>query len=64
MAKEDNIKTKSLNIHNCILVPYGDEEMRCINCGYITWNNNKPDSEIIEDMIKAGYEVPNCDKNV
>jgi len=49
-------------IHRCKLVPYGNEEKRCIKCGYITWSNNKSDSEIIEDMIKTGYDMPDCDK--
>jgi hypothetical protein len=51
-------------IHRCKLVPYGDEEKRCVKCGYITWSNNKTDSEIIQDMIDAGYDVPNCDNGV
>lgn len=51
-------------IHRCKLVSYGNEEKRCVKCGYITWSNNKADSEIIEDMIKAGYDVPNCDNGV
>jgi len=49
------------NIHHCKLVPYGKEEKRCVKCNYITWNNNKPDNEIINDMIKAGYPIPKCD---
>ncbi len=50
--------------HRCILIPYGDEEMRCIKCGYITWvDKNKTSNEIIEDMINSGYEVPKCDLN-
>jgi len=48
-------------MHRCKLVDYGDEEKRCVKCGYITWNNDKTDNEIIEDMINAGYDVPNCD---
>ena len=31
----NSLKTKPK--HKCVLVPYGDEEMRCIKCGYITW---------------------------
>jgi hypothetical protein len=45
---------------DCKLVPYGEEERRCVKCGYITWNNEKTDKEIIDDMIAAGYPVPNC----
>lgn len=64
----NNTGTQALNIpvviHLCKLVPYGKEEKRCIKCGYITWNSNKSDSEIIEDMIKSGYDVPNCDNGV
>jgi len=53
---------RSIPIHRCKLVPYGNEEKRCVKCGYITWsNNNKTDSEIIQDMIDAGYDVPDCD---
>lgn len=54
--------TKISNLHKCKLIPYGTEEKKCIKCGYITWNANKTDNEIIEDMIKAGYPVPDCDK--
>lgn len=54
----------SVNIHHCKLVPYGNEEKRCIKCGYVTWNSNKPDNEIIQDMINAGYSVPYCDNNI
>jgi hypothetical protein len=49
-------------IHRCKLVPYGNEEKRCVKCGYITWNNDKTDNEIIQDMINSGYDVPDCDK--
>lgn len=48
---------------DCKLVPYGEEERRCVKCGYITWNNEKTDKEIIDDMIAAGYPVPNCREN-
>jgi len=48
----------------CKLVPYGEEEKRCVKCGYITWNNSKPDGEIINDMINAGYETPDCYKKL
>ena len=48
-------------MHRCKLVNYGDEEKRCVKCGYITWNNDKTDNEIIEDMINAGYDAPDCD---
>jgi hypothetical protein len=48
---------------DCKLVPYGEEERRCVKCGYITWNNEKTDKEIIDDMIDAGYPVPNCREN-
>jgi len=45
-----------------VLTPYGEEEMRCIKCGYVTWvDNNKTSDEIIEDMINSGYEIPECD---
>ena len=71
MKKEHNLQEpqkQALNIpvviHRCKLVPYGNEEKRCIKCGYITWNSDKSDTEIIEDMIKAGYDVPNCDNRV
>lgn len=53
-----------LVIHRCKLVPYGNEEKRCVKCGYITWSNNKSDNEIIEDMIKSGYPIPDCDNGV
>jgi hypothetical protein len=50
------------NKHHCILVSYGEEEKRCIRCGYITGNiKDKSDSEIIEQMIKYGYPIPDCD---
>lgn len=48
---------------DCKLVPYGESERRCVKCGYITWNNEKTDKEIIDDMIAAGYPVPNCREN-
>jgi hypothetical protein len=48
---------------DCKLVPYGEEERRCVKCGYITWNNEKTDKEIIDDMIASGYPVPNCREN-
>lgn len=51
-------------VHNCFLIPFGDEEKRCIKCGYITWNVNKSNNEIITDMIRAGYEMPTCTKKV
>lgn len=45
----------------CKLVPYGDEEKRCVNCGYITWvDDSKPDFEIISDMVTLGYSIPKC----
>jgi len=47
--------------NKCKLVPYGKEEKRCIKCGYITWNEeSKSDIEIIHNMIKQGYQKPNC----
>ena len=47
--------------HRCILVKYGDVEKRCVKCNYITWvSEGKKDSEIIEDMVNAGYPLPNC----
>lgn len=48
---------------DCKLVPYGESEKRCVKCGYITWNNEKSDKEIIDDMIAMGYPVPNCREN-
>lgn len=45
---------------DCKLVPYGEEERRCVKCGYITWNNKKTDKEIIDDMIAMGYPEPDC----
>mgnify|MGYP003646209689 CR=1 FL=1 len=44
----------------CELVQYGEEEKRCVNCNYITWASDKKDHEIINDMIKAGYDEPKC----
>ena len=55
---EIKMKTNKIILESCKLVP---AETRCVKCGYITWNNNKTDSESIEDMIKAGYDVPKCD---
>ena len=67
MKKEQNLQEPQKQVylmpvvlHCCKLVPYGNEEKRCIKCGYITWNSDKSDTEIIEDMIKAGYDVPDC----
>lgn len=54
-------ETKQCTIHRCKLVPYGEDEKKCVKCNYITWNSNKSDNDIIEDMINAGYDVPNCD---
>lgn len=55
-----NKSEKQTYIHNCKLNNYGDEEKKCVKCGYVTWVSNKTDSEIIEDMIKSGYELPDC----
>jgi Zn ribbon nucleic-acid-binding protein len=49
---------------DCKLVPYGEEERRCVKCGYITWNNEKSDKEIIDDMMAAGYPTPACRKDL
>lgn len=57
----EQVLTIPVIIHRCKLDDYGDEEKRCVKCGYITWNNDKTDNDIIEDMINAGYEVPDCD---
>lgn len=48
---------------DCKLVPYGEEERRCVKCGYITWNNKKTDKEIIDDMVAMGYPEPDCRMN-
>lgn len=48
---------------SCRLVDYGNEEKRCLVCGYITWNSEKTDEEIVSDMIKAGYQPPKCKKD-
>lgn len=45
----------------CLLKPYGDEEMKCLACGYITFRNDtKTTQQIIQQMIKDGYDIPDC----
>lgn len=45
----------------CNLKSFGDVEMRCTICGYVTWKDDKLTSnEIIQDMIKSGYHPPKC----
>lgn len=46
----------------CNFIPYGEVENKCTACGYITWvDKNKKIDEIISDMIKSGYQTPDCD---
>lgn len=47
--------------HRCLLKRYGDVEMKCIKCGYITWrDDSKTTQELIDQMIKEGYPLPDC----
>ena len=47
--------------HSCSLRLYGDVEMKCTKCGYVTWrDDSKTTNELIEQMIKEGYPMPDC----
>ncbi len=52
----------NLPSNRCNFVPYGEVENRCTKCGYITWvDTTKTYDEIVSDMIKCGYDKPDCD---
>lgn len=59
---ENNIETKNKElIDRCSFVPFGEVKNRCIRCNYISWaDKNKSHDDIIEEMIKAGYDMPEC----
>ena len=47
--------------HRCSLKRYGDVEMKCTKCGYVTWrDDSKTTQELIGQMIKEGYSLPTC----
>lgn len=47
--------------HYCNLKHYGEVEMICTKCGYVTWkDDSKTNEELIEQMVKAGYPIPDC----
>lgn len=54
-------KAKPRLANRCSFVPYGEVENRCVKCNYITWaDKKKTHDEIVEDMVNAGYDRPNC----
>lgn len=58
----ENYKLPLQNVtHRCSLKRYGDVEMKCTKCGYVTWRDDKKTThELIEQMIKEGYPLPEC----
>jgi myo-inositol-1-phosphate synthase len=47
--------------HRCNLKRYGDVEMKCVKCGYVTWrDDSKTTQELIEQMVREGYPLPDC----
>lgn len=52
-------------IHRCSLKLYGEVEMKCTKCGYITWRDDSlTTQELINQMIKEGYPLPDCSNNM
>jgi len=48
----------------CVIISYGEEERLCKVCGYVMWEDKgKSDDEIIDSVIKRGYEKPKCRNN-
>jgi hypothetical protein len=61
----DQAKSLLLNLFDvkkkCFFLKYGEVERICNNCGYVIWEKEgKSNDEIIDNMIKAGYEAPIC----
>ena len=49
---------------SCLIVQYGEEERLCKKCGYVLWEEKgKSNDEIINNMVKAGYDAPTCRDN-
>jgi hypothetical protein len=49
---------------SCLIVKYSEVERLCKKCGYVMWEEEgKSNDEIIDNMIKAGYDAPSCRNN-
>jgi len=49
---------------SCLIVKYGEVERLCKKCGYVMWEEEgKSNDEIIDNMVKAGYDAPSCRNN-
>lgn len=64
----DNPQNPQLNIpvvrRSCLIVQYGEVERLCKKCGYVLWEEEgKSNDEIIDNMVKAGYDAPSCRNN-
>jgi len=45
--------------NRCKLKCYGEVEMKCTKCGYVIWrDDSKTTQELINQMIKEGYPLP------
>ena len=58
---KESIKVKDRKDFNCQFVMYGQEEKRCLKCGFIIWvDDNGDDYKAFKSVCESTHEVPNC----